>query len=425
MIPKQPHLFVGEAGTQVNLQMPAKLRVPTDVDPEQGSEEFQSILQESDDIECLVGRQSSANETSASSEEPNPVDDLESRTDFDASHARSVKEQESDSQPGCSEPTADQSTCEIQLESAEHLVSRQVDANSSPSPMPEKSDRRSTTRSSLNLESDHQPIETTHAAELKPLDGEFNVPPNVSNPSRQSILPDPTPKSYSAGDGHFAAPVAVPTVAPPVVLGARPPERVTEVPVANPEIGVLVSGPEMTRPQAKTTLSDLSKQQPAEIPAASKVHSDASGKGQADNSSSESQWNQVPILGEQILTGLFNQSPDRVESMTSEMIALVERVSEQILVSSESLSRGGVALVRISEQVLAGTEVEIRQVNEVLQVRFLFENSSSAELVARYQSAIQSELSESLGQAVEVDVSADQQDGRSRQEYLPVEDDEP
>ena len=126
----------------------------------------------------------------------------------------------------------------------------------------------------------------------------------------------------------------------------------------------------------------------------------------------------VATLGDAVLAGLSRESvaPSRADVAPDRgrLTSLVSQVVERVLVSEKTAAGEGKVRLTLKDAVLPGTEVVVAREGASLAVRFLTRSDESSAWLHSNQRLICDELSQNLNCQVSVDISGEQQDGRSR-----------
>lgn len=148
-----------------------------------------------------------------------------------------------------------------------------------------------------------------------------------------------------------------------------------------------------------------------------------SGSQSFDTSSGQSDTDQYEAsasasnAGEIILNGLHHQAMTRARFETPTAAQLqyyVDQVAQQILVMDPSASADSEIHIVLKDSILPNTEVVVSREEGVLLVRFVARSEDVTQLLTAHQQSMQDQLSHVLDRPVSIEVSAEQQDGRSR-----------
>lgn len=149
--------------------------------------------------------------------------------------------------------------------------------------------------------------------------------------------------------------------------------------------------------------------------------SDHQSSGQEQQFSGQEQAAELlapATLGDEILQGVTPKGLSQqavVEGPASNRLQqYVDQVAEQILVKTSSSSTDQQVRLVIKQSLLPQTEVLLSRDGAALVVQFVTRSEESSSLLVAHQRFIQEQLSENLSRPVSVDVSTDQQEGRSR-----------
>lgn len=152
----------------------------------------------------------------------------------------------------------------------------------------------------------------------------------------------------------------------------------------------------------------------ADSPAVAGADFDATGEQSGTQDGSADQTN----LGETILQGMNRQEgTSRAPVSTpapSRIQHYVQQVAEQILVAEASGTTGREVHIVLKDSILPDTSVVVSRDGATLVVRFLTGSEDARQLLTSHQWSIQDQLTSNLDRPVSVDVSSQQQDGRSR-----------
>lgn len=123
-------------------------------------------------------------------------------------------------------------------------------------------------------------------------------------------------------------------------------------------------------------------------------------------------------LGDSILNSLQRESitanASDQPSAPARLTELVDQVVERILVADEATDVKPEVRMMLKDSLLPETEVVLSRDGAALQVRFLTRSEDAAQWLSVHQQSLQEQLSNNLQCQVSVDVSGEQQDGRSR-----------
>ncbi|MEW4486702.1 type III secretion HpaP family protein [Thalassoglobus sp. JC818] len=204
-------------------------------------------------------------------------------------------------------------------------------------------------------------------------------------------------------------------VAPHPVLDANP-ESGQNVQAAVPK--KLVEGPLVDGPSTPETPGADNQSIEHKTVTRSKTDNDLTN-GQSEHHSDSEAFAPVS-LGDEVLRGLqdsVRQSDKTLAPSTSEkLITYIEQVVDRIAIVETSSSEFGDIHIALKDSVLPDTEVVVSRQQAMIVVNFLTGSDESAHLLESNQRLLESQLSGALDKpvSVSVDVSADQQDGRSR-----------
>lgn len=123
-------------------------------------------------------------------------------------------------------------------------------------------------------------------------------------------------------------------------------------------------------------------------------------------------------LGDEILK-VMNQKqlpaqPGNKTVDNTQLSRYIDQVAKQILVTEPSSSTNQQVRVLINDSILPQTEVLVSRDGAALFIQFVTKSEEASLLLTTNQQLIRDQLIENLSRPVSVDVSTDQQDGRSR-----------
>lgn len=128
-------------------------------------------------------------------------------------------------------------------------------------------------------------------------------------------------------------------------------------------------------------------------------------------------------LGDNILQSLEQQAVSAEtgteNSANTRLLQYADQVARQILVTEASSPANQEVRIIVKESILPDTEVLLSHDGPILVVRFITGSDEASRLLTAHQHDLQNQLTETLDRAVSVDVSSDQQDGRSRGQRDP------